>query len=59
MASAVNVLLVGERQAMARVRRWIRQALPSFRLTVASGLASWTTSLKEKDIRLALVQRPL
>ncbi len=59
MASAVNVLLVGEKQAMARVRRWIRQALPSFRLTVASDLASWTASLKKKDIRLALVQRPL
>ncbi len=59
MASAVNVLLVGERQAMARVRRWIRRALPSFRLTVASDPASWTASLKKKDIGLALVQRPL
>ena len=59
MASAVNVLLVGEKQAMARVRRWIRRALPSFRLTVASDPASWTASLKKKDIGLALVQRPL
>ncbi len=59
MANAVNVLLVGEKQAMARIRRWIRRALPSFRLTVASDPASWTASLKKKDIGLALVQRPL
>jgi PAS domain-containing protein len=58
MASAIHVLLVGEKQVMERIRRWIRRALPSFRVTIASHPAALDSSLK-KDIGLALVQHPL
>jgi PAS domain S-box-containing protein len=44
---------------MERIRRWIRRALPSSRVTIASHPAALNASLKRKDIGLALVQHPL
>lgn len=59
MAGAVSVLLVGEKQTMVRLGRWIRRALPSIRLTRASDLAAFHASLHKKGFDLALVQHPL
>jgi PAS domain S-box-containing protein len=58
MVSVLTVLLVGEREMMARVGKWVREALPAVRLTSAAGPAELGAGLRKKAIDLALVQYP-
>ncbi|MBM3121093.1 MAG: PAS domain S-box protein, partial [Chloroflexi bacterium] len=56
--SPVDVLLVGEPQAMARLRRSLRGGEPALRVTVARDPKSIETGLRSKRIAVAVVQQP-
>jgi PAS domain S-box-containing protein len=59
MVSALGVLLVGEKDVMARVGKWVRGAISPVRLMTATGPVDLGASLrKKKGIGLAVVQHP-
>jgi len=58
MVSAVGVLLVGEKVAMARLKRLTQRALPECRLTVVSTPTAFQSELGRKPPELVILQEP-